>query len=77
MNWATLEGIVDAADVAYRRRFLLEKYPHLKGSDAFGSSFAPGDIAPTMLMSSSACFRTLQMPEGPSSISPDRSRVVI
>lgn len=28
-NWATLEGIVDAADVAYRRRFLLEKYPHL------------------------------------------------
>ena len=28
-NWATLEGIFDAADVAYRRRFLLEKYPHL------------------------------------------------
>jgi hypothetical protein len=26
-NWATLEAIVDAADVAYRRRFLLEKYP--------------------------------------------------
>lgn len=45
LNWATLEGIVDAADVAYRRRFLLEKYPHLKGGDAFGSSFAPGDIA--------------------------------
>lgn len=28
-NWATLEGIFDTADVAYRRRFLLEKYPHL------------------------------------------------
>ncbi len=28
-NWATLERIVDAADVAYRRRFLLEKYPRL------------------------------------------------
>ncbi len=28
-NWATLEGILDAADLAYRRRFLLEKYPHL------------------------------------------------
>lgn len=28
-NWATLESIVDAADVAYRRRFLLEKYPQL------------------------------------------------
>lgn len=32
-NWATLEGIVDAADIAYRRRFLLEKYPHLGGDD--------------------------------------------
>lgn len=29
LNWATLEGIVDAADVAYRRRFLLDKYPFL------------------------------------------------
>lgn len=28
-NWATLEGIVDAANIAYRRRFLLEKYPDL------------------------------------------------
>ncbi len=28
-NWATLESIVDAASIAYRRRFLLEKYPHL------------------------------------------------
>lgn len=30
MNWATLERIVDAADLAYRRRFLIEKYPHLE-----------------------------------------------
>jgi hypothetical protein len=29
LNWVTLEGIVDTAEIAYRRRFLLEKYPHL------------------------------------------------
>ncbi|MFJ4036894.1 EcsC family protein [Microbacterium sp. NPDC090007] len=29
-NWATLEGIFDAANTAYRRRFLLEKYPQLE-----------------------------------------------
>ena len=35
-NWATLEGIVDAADLAYRRRFLMEKYPQLlDGDDPF------------------------------------------
>lgn len=28
-NWATLESIVDAAEFAYRRRFLLDKYPQL------------------------------------------------
>jgi EcsC protein family len=28
-NWATLESIVDAAEFAYRRRFLLDKYPSL------------------------------------------------
>ncbi|WP_314195137.1 EcsC family protein [uncultured Arthrobacter sp.] len=33
-NWATLESIVDVADVAYRRRFLLEKYPHLADEEA-------------------------------------------
>lgn len=37
LNWATVEGIVDAADVAYRRRFLLEKYPHLGKGDTFGT----------------------------------------
>ncbi|MDQ7903480.1 EcsC family protein [Phytohabitans sp. ZYX-F-186] len=29
LNWTTLEGIVDTAEMAYRRRFLLEKYPQL------------------------------------------------
>lgn len=46
LNWATLEGIVDAADIAYRRRFLLEKYPQLGDGDTFGTA-APvlGEIA--------------------------------
>ncbi|MFD3542268.1 EcsC family protein [Streptomyces sp. NPDC058662] len=39
LNWTTLEGIVDAADTAYRRRFLLDKYPHLGDGEADG--FAP------------------------------------
>lgn len=38
LNWATLEGIVDAADIAYRRRFLLEKYPRLIDGDTFGAA---------------------------------------
>lgn len=42
-NWATLEAIVDAADIAYRRRFLLEKYPHLADEEAPGSF---PDVAP-------------------------------
>lgn len=29
LNWSTLESMVDTADAVYRRRFLLEKYPHL------------------------------------------------
>lgn len=29
MNWATVETILDEANRAYRRRFLLEKYPQL------------------------------------------------
>ncbi|SDN32062.1 EcsC protein family protein [Streptomyces sp. cf386] len=37
LNWTTLEGIVDAAEVAYRRRFLLEKYPHLADEETAGS----------------------------------------
>ena len=34
LNWTTLEAIVDTADMAYRRRFLLEKYPHLGDEEA-------------------------------------------
>lgn len=34
LNWTTLESIVDAADVAYRRRFLLEKYPQLAAQES-------------------------------------------
>ena len=30
LNWVALEGVVDSANVAYRRRFLLEKYPSLQ-----------------------------------------------
>jgi hypothetical protein len=32
-NWATLEAVVDSAQIAYRRRFLLEKYPDLERPD--------------------------------------------
>lgn len=46
LNWTTLEAIVDAADVAYRRRFLLEKYPHLGGEEAPESSFYGGQHGP-------------------------------
>ncbi|GHE63066.1 EcsC family protein [Streptomyces griseoaurantiacus] len=42
LNWATLEGIVDAAEMAYRRRFLLEKYPHL-AAEAFATFTDPDD----------------------------------
>lgn len=31
-NWATLESIVDSAEFAYRRRFLLDKYPQLEAA---------------------------------------------
>lgn len=31
-NWSTLESIVDTADIAYRRRFLSDKYPQLAES---------------------------------------------
>ncbi|MCX2749930.1 EcsC family protein [Arthrobacter sp. MI7-26] len=41
-NWATLESIVDVADMAYRRRFLIEKYPHLADEDTPGSF--PDDV---------------------------------
>lgn len=48
LNWATLEGIIDAAEMAYRRRFLLEKYPHLaeEASEASQAPEASADAAP-------------------------------
>ncbi|OEJ23967.1 serine/arginine repetitive matrix protein 2 [Streptomyces agglomeratus] len=46
LNWTTLEGIVDAAEVAYRRRFLLEKYPHLADEEASGSFPDAGPLVP-------------------------------
>jgi hypothetical protein len=36
-NWATLESIVDVANIEYRKRFLLEKYPRLADTEAPGS----------------------------------------
>jgi hypothetical protein len=45
LNWTTLEGIVDAADIAYQRRFLLEKYPHLE-DEAPGPSPDSGPNGP-------------------------------
>ncbi|MFJ4027620.1 EcsC family protein [Paenarthrobacter sp. NPDC089989] len=41
-NWATLESIVDVANIEYRKRFLLEKYPHLANDEAV-ESFADVD----------------------------------
>lgn len=32
-NWATVSGIVKTADIAYRRRFLLDKYPQLAATE--------------------------------------------
>lgn len=45
-NWTTLEAIVDAANVAYRRRFLLEKYPQLAREEASGSFPSDGSDSP-------------------------------
>jgi hypothetical protein len=41
LNWSALEGIVDAADYAYRRRFLLDKYPHLAAGEPPESNLVP------------------------------------
>lgn len=46
LNWTTLESIVDAADVAYRRRFLLEKYPHLGDEETSGPLAGDGPHVP-------------------------------
>lgn len=46
LNWSTLESIVDTADVAYRRRFLLEKYPDLEDHDTFGDVTLDAEVIP-------------------------------
>lgn len=45
LNWLTLEQVADATDLAYRRRFLLDKYPQLAESEPvkFSIADAPGD----------------------------------
>lgn len=30
LNWSTVDNILDAAEIAYRRRFLVEKYPEIE-----------------------------------------------
>ncbi|AEE47583.1 EcsC family protein [Cellulomonas fimi] len=42
-NWMALEPVVDAANLAYRRRFLLEKYPHLAADDRIPFSRSQDD----------------------------------
>ena len=44
LNWLALEQIVDAADLAYRRRFLADKYPEQFGDEPF---VVPPDDAPS------------------------------
>lgn len=53
-NWATLEGVHDAADAAYRRRFLAEKYPHLLYErpievSVVGAAFDEDDVSISVL----------------------------
>ena len=46
LNWTTLESIIDTADVAYRRRLLLEKYPQLAdGETSAWLNYAEGEVA--------------------------------
>ncbi|NMR31973.1 EcsC family protein [Arthrobacter sp. SF27] len=45
-NWATLESIVDVANIEYRKRFLLEKYPHLADDEATAPLQDVGEVAP-------------------------------
>lgn len=40
LNYDTVSHVIDTADMAYRRRFLLEKYPHLAAEEA---PFDPAD----------------------------------
>ncbi|MFT3887192.1 MAG: hypothetical protein QM713_03390 [Arachnia sp.] len=46
LNWTTLESIIDTADVAYRRRLLIEKYPQLaEDESSVWLSDVEGDVA--------------------------------
>lgn len=46
LNWTTLESIVDTADVAYRRRLLIERYPQLADDESsVWLSDVEGDVA--------------------------------
>lgn len=42
-NWATLERLTDVAQIVYRRRFLLEKYPHLASQELDFNLYEPSD----------------------------------
>jgi hypothetical protein len=44
-NWATLERLTDVAQIVYRRRFLLEKYPQLAESGEPFNIFEDSGIA--------------------------------
>ena len=46
MNFATLESVLDAANVAYRRRFLVDKYPFLLDAGNI-DGFAASELHPT------------------------------
>jgi hypothetical protein len=71
-NWATVEAIVDAADVAYRRRFLLEKYPHLEDEEAPGSSTDTARTAETTPTRRSACSANSPRRVDPTSADPEQ-----
>ncbi|WP_231941200.1 EcsC family protein [Arthrobacter sp. U41] len=63
-NWTTLEGIVDAANMAYRRRFLLEKYPHL-GAEAPGLLPDDDQDSPTEVDEAISVISELAVAGGP------------
>jgi hypothetical protein len=42
-NWATLERLTDVAQIVYRRRFLLEKYPDLANDDEVFDIYEPSN----------------------------------
>jgi hypothetical protein len=65
LNWTTLESIVDAADIAYRQRFLLEKYPSLADEGSFEPSPDLGPDVPEDSDSAISVLDTLAEEGGP------------